>query len=72
MLGGLQYIAGIIVGPIRCLMVLLHLLLSGLNIHFQPSPGSVDYGDRILGEENNSKVKSAVACTECLGDNKKC
>jgi hypothetical protein len=61
-------------------VVLLHLLLSGLNIQFQPSPGSVGYGDRILGEGNNSEGESAVACTEvlyahfieCLGDVKKC
>jgi hypothetical protein len=47
-------------------VVLLHLLLSGLNIQFQLSPGSVSYGDRILGEGNNSEGESAVACTEVL------
>jgi hypothetical protein len=49
------------VALIRCLVVLLHLLLSGLNIQFQPSPGSVGYGDIILGEGNNSRGESAVA-----------
>jgi hypothetical protein len=66
MLGGLQYIVGIRVGPIRCLMVLLHLLLSVRNIHFYPSPGSVGYGDRILGEGNNSEGESAVVCIVVL------
>jgi hypothetical protein len=65
-LGGLQYKAGIRVGPILCLVVLQHLLLSGLNIQFQPSPGSVGYVDRILGEGNNSEGESAVACIVVL------
>jgi hypothetical protein len=66
MFGGLQYIAGIRAAIIRCLVVLLHLLLSGLNIQFQFLPGSVGYGDRILGEGNNSEGESALACTEVL------
>jgi hypothetical protein len=40
--------------------------LSGLNIQFQPSPGSVADGNKILGEGTNSEVESAVACTEVL------
>jgi hypothetical protein len=66
MLGGLHYIAGITAAILRCLVVLLLLLLSGLNIQFQLSPGSVGYGDRILGEGNNSEGESAVACTSVL------
>jgi hypothetical protein len=52
------------VGPMPCLVILLHLLLSGLNIQLEPSPRSVGDGDRILGEGNNSEGESAVDRTE--------